>query len=247
MQILTHQSMAWVAIVYVALVLGVDTLASQDVVWLIDWERSFDWKPAHVYLWLSQHLPFRYMEYFAWLRHGDIQRFEVFKFVFWLLIPVLFCLPRMDWRWLTIRSWSGVDGLLLVLLALGGMVAMFIIPEVPALRKQYPGMGLLPTDMKLDYLISKLFWVLSWLVGWEFLHRYVLLRAGHWLWPGWGWLIVPISEVLYHLQKPLLEAVGMFGLSIILTQWTLRRQNMLMPFLVHLLIELELLLFVLFN
>jgi hypothetical protein len=232
-------------VAYVALVLLVDTLASQNVQWLIDWEQ-FDWKPTHAYAWLVQALPGIPREYIAWMRNGDLHRFEVFKFVFWLLIPFIFCLPRMDWRWIGWRHWYSADLAVLLGLALCGMVAMLLIPEFQSLRSKYPSMSVLPLDMKLDYLGSKLFWVLSWLVGWEFLHRYVLLRASFELSPRWGWWLVPISEGLYHLQKPLLEAGGMVVLSIILTQWAMRRQNLLLPFLVHFLIEVELLLFVLF-
>ena len=233
-------------IAYVALVLGVDTLASQDVVWIIDWHQ-FDWKPAHVYNWLVQQLPGIPREYISWLRHGEINRFEVFKFIFWLLIPFLFCLPRMDWGWLGWRHWYSVDLAVILVLALAGVVAMLLIPEFQSLRSRYPSMSILPWDMKLDYLSSKLFWVLSWLVGWEFLHRYVLLHAATQISPRWGWWLVPLSEGLYHLQKPLLEAGGMVILSIILTRWAMHRQNLLLPMLVHFIIELELLMFVLFN
>ena len=242
---MTRSMMAMLAIVYVAIVLVVDTLASQDVVWIIDWHQ-FDWKPTHVYSWLAQYLPPDFMRVFGWLRHGDIQRFEVFKFIFWLLLPLLVCLPWMDWDWLGWRSWRAIDWVMVLGLALAGMLAMLLIPEVPELRRRYPGMSMLPLDYKLEYLASKTFWILSWLVGWEFLHRYVLLRAGNRLWPGWGWMIVPLSEGLYHLQKPLLEAAGMVVLSVILTQWALRRHSLLLPLLVHLIIEIELLLFLLF-
>lgn len=242
---MTRSIAAVVAIAYVAVVLAVDTLASQDVVWLIDWQQ-LDFKPAQMYSWLAQYLPPALMESLAWLRNGDLQRFEVFKFLFWFLVPLLFCLPRLDLKWFGWGRWQTTDLVLLLALALAGMLAMLLIPEVPSLRQRYPGMSLLPLDYKIDYLISKLFWVLSWLLGWELMHRYVMLRASQRLWPAWGWLLVPLSEGLYHLQKPLLEAGGMVLLSLILTQWALRRQNLLLPFLVHLIIEIELLLFLLF-
>ncbi len=243
---MSRSLMAIAACVYVALVLTVDTLASQDVIWLIDWHQ-FDWKPADVYRWLTGQLPGLPREYVSWLRHGDLNRFEVFKFIFWFLVPFLFCLPWMDWRWIGWRQWASADVAIVCALALLGMVAMLLIPEFQSLRSRYPSMSILPLDMKLDYLGSKLVWILSWLIGWEFLHRYLLLRASVRLAPNWGWLLVPLSEGLYHLQKPLLEAAGMVALSVILTQWTLRRRNLVLPLLVHLLIELELLLFVLFN
>lgn len=242
---MTKSLAAMLAIVYVAAVLVVDTLASQDVVWIIDW-RQFSWNPTHVYSWLAQYLPPDFLQAFAWLRHGDYQGFDVFKFIFWLLVPLLACLPWLDWHWLGWRQWRAGDWAIVFALALAGMLTMLLIPEVPALRQRYPGMSMLPLDFKLDYLAGKMLWILSWLIGWEFLHRYVLLRAGTRLWPGWGWLIVPLSEGLYHLQKPLLEAAGMVVLSVILTQWTLRRSSLLLPLLVHFIIEIELLLFLLF-
>ncbi|MDX1496412.1 MAG: hypothetical protein R3352_02550 [Salinisphaeraceae bacterium] len=245
MSLFSPRKAGWLAVAYVAAVLIVDTLASQDIVFVIHWHQ-FDWKPTHVYRWLAQFLSADNLQYFSWLRHGDYQRFEVFKFVFWFLIPFIACLPWMAWRWFGWRQWRAADWALVFALALAGMLAMLLIPEVESLRQRYPGMSMLPLDIKLEYFVSKLFWIVSWLIGWEFLHRYVLLRAGMRLWPGWGWIIVPLSEGLYHLQKPLLEAAGMLGLSIILTQWTLRRGGLLLPLLVHLIIEIELLLFLLF-
>lgn len=242
---MTRSTGAMLAIAYVAAVLLVDTLASQGVIWIVDWHQ-FDWKPTHAYSWLAGFLPAEYLQAFAWLRHGDLQDFEVFKFVFWLLIPLLVCLPWMDWRWLGVRQWRGGDWAMVFGLALAGMLAMLLIPEVPALRQRYPAMSMLPLDFKLEYLSSKLLWIVSWLIGWEFLHRYVLLRAGMRLWPGPGWLIVPLSEGVYHLQKPLLEAAGMVVLSVILTQWAMRRGSLTLPLLVHFIIEIELLIFLLF-
>jgi membrane protease YdiL (CAAX protease family) len=64
-------------------------------------------------------------------------------------------------------------------------------------------------------------------------------------WPRYGWLLVPLAEGVYHLQKPWPEMLGMVAFSLIATQWTLRRDNMLLPLLVHLAIEIELVAFML--
>ena len=48
-----------------------------------------------------------------------------------------------------------------------------------------------------------------------------------------------IIEGLYHLQKALPEMGGMVVFSLIVTPWSMRRRNLLLPFLAHLLIELE--------
>jgi membrane protease YdiL (CAAX protease family) len=86
-------------------------------------------------------------------------------------------------------------------------------------------------------------WNASWLIGWEFMHRYMLLGAAQKAAPHWGWLLVPLSETLYHLQKPPIEMLGMLALSVVLTLWCMKRGNWLLGFLVHLIIEVELLIF----
>ena len=50
--------------------------------------------------------------------------------------------------------------------------------------------------------------------------------------------MVPLCETIYHLQKPLLEAGGMAVFSLLLTWWTMKRRNMLLPFVAHLYIEI---------
>ena len=70
------------------------------------------------------------------------------------------------------------------------------------------------------------------------MHRYFLLRPVMHRFPRYGWLIVPLCETIYHLQKPLLEAGGMAVFSLLLTWWTMKRRNMLLPFIAHLYIEI---------
>ena len=61
--------------------------------------------------------------------------------------------------------------------------------------------------------------------------------------------IIPALEGGYHViqQKPLLECLGMTALSVALTLWTLRRKNSLLPFLGHLIIEVELVAYLFFS
>jgi len=147
---------------------------------------------------------------------------------------------RLDWGYFGLKRWKRSDYYLLLGLAVTGVAVMLIIPHVPALRQIYPSVRGRSAQAKWGFVSAQLVWTFSWLLGWEFLHRYVLLRPAAALWPRLGWLLVPLSEGVYHLQKPLIEAGGMVLLSIVLTQWTVRRRNMLLPFLVHLVIEVAL-------
>ena len=211
----TRRRALWVA-VYVAVVLGVDTLAAQRVQFVIDWR---------MFLWVSS------------------SGFDWFKFVTWFAIPFAAALPWLDLHALSFKRWKRMDLWLLAGLAGVGAVAVIIIPLLPGVRDIYPGYGVLPAADKQAFAVRHMIWVFSWLIGWEFLHRYTLLRA----WDAWlprvGWLIVPLSEGLYHLQKPLLEALGMVLFSLVLTYWARKRRNVLLPFLAHLIIEIELLIF----
>ncbi len=114
-----------------------------------------------------------------------------------------------------------------------GLAALALVPLVPALREAYPGMADWSADAKWAYAWRYAVWTASWLIGWEFLHRYALLRAVDARWPRWGWLIAPLFETAYHLQKPLLEAGGMLALGLCLTFWAKRRRNIMLPLLVH--------------
>ena len=203
---------------YVALVLGIDVLASQDVRFPFAWRVLLHFRPGG---------------------------FDVYKFVAWFVIPFLACLPHLDKHAFTFKRWERKDAYILAGLVAVGAVAVVVIPFIPGVSQLYRGYGHLSAAEKQDVAFWYLSWTASWLVGWEFLHRYLLLRSwDRWL-PRVGWLIVPISEGVYHLQKPLIEALGMAALSVVLTLWARKRNNVLLPFLVHLAIELELLAFLL--
>lgn len=206
------------AAAYVMLVLGVDALATQDVRVPFAWRLVLQFQP---------------------------RGFDVFKFAAWFVIPFLFALPHLDLHAFTFKRWRRVDLYLLAGLLAAGALAVILIPRIPGVRETYRGYGHLSLQQKHSFLFCHLMWTASWLIGWEFLHRYVLLRPWDRSLPRAGWLIVPVSEGLYHLQKAPLEALGMVALSVVLTLWTRKRQNILFPFLVHLAIELELLAFLL--
>jgi hypothetical protein len=209
----------WIAVFvigYVAAVLAVDTLAVHGVTWPVHW-GMFHW--------------------IGW--HGA----DLFKLVFWLVVPFVISIPWMDWGYFGVSRWRRVDLYLLAGLVVIGAIAVLIIPMFPSLRAWYPGLGRASASAKWHYALFTVVWTLSWLAGWEFLHRYFLLTNLSAVWPRFGWILIPISEGAYHLQKPLLEAGGMVALSVILTLWALQRRNTLLPFVVHLSIELELLAF----
>lgn len=187
------------------------------------------------------------------LNETIFDRFDLFKFAFWLLVPVALCWKNMDWRYLVCARWTKWDALFVGGLALIGMGAMFLIPLVPELRQFYPSLSDWSVEARIHFFLTRLVWIASWLVGWEFMHRYFLLRLVQraplesglppFRLAQWGWLAVPFFETAYHLQKASLEAVGMFAFSVVLTLWCLKRGNWLLAFLVHLIIEVELLIF----
>ena len=214
---------------YVFIVLAVDVLALYGD-GLINW-RVFQWSPAAPWLALRITPP-------EWARTLPIRQIDLFKFTFWFLIPVVICARHMEWRWFSLRNWKRNDWLLLVIMLVLGGVAVGSIPFIPSLKSTYPGLSGTNTSRNHVYFIAYLLWTASWLPGWEFMHRYFLLRTVMQRFPRFGWLIVPLCETIYHLQKPLLEAGGMAVFSLLLTWWTMKRRNMLLPFVAHLYIEI---------
>ena len=217
------------AVAYVFVALAVDTLAVYDIQWPLKWS-VFQWRPESFWRVLGATPP-------DWMRLSPINRFDLFKFMFWFVIPFAVCLRGMEWRWFSPRDWKRNDWLLLGAMVVLGSLAVASIPFIPALRNAYPGMSHLPADMRWTSLFAYLLWTASWLPGWEFMHRYFLLRVVIHRFPRYGWLLIPVSETLYHLQKPLLEAGGMAVFSLLLTFWAVKRRNLLLPFIAHLYIE----------
>lgn len=214
-------------ITYVAAVLTLDTLADHAVSWPFDWSL-FHWQPV------------------AWMQSAWLNRIDLFKLIFWLVIPFLFSLRTMEWSWLSPRGWKRNDWFLLGGLLIVGGIAIVCVKFIPTLHAIYPGMSHYPLETRLVYSISYLLWIASWLPGWEFMHRYFLLRVAMKRLPNYGWLLIPIFETVYHLQKPLLEAGGMAVFSLLLTWWCVKRRNLLLPFFAHLYIEVALLLALVF-
>lgn len=204
------------AIGYTAAVLTVDTLAVHDVRTPITW-RMFSWHSG--------------------------SGADLFKLAFWFIVPFAISLWRFDWGWFGVARWKWMDVAVLCALVLICALAVLAIPLFPSLRNTYGSLSHLTASAKWSFALHQIIWTFSWLAGWEFLHRCFLLRPLGARWPRWGWAIVPFFEFVYHLQKPLIEAFGMAAFSAILTPWALRRRNVLLPFLAHLAIELELIAF----
>lgn len=182
---------------------------------------------------------------YGWLRADMLRQFDLFKFTFWLLIPLLFSIRRMDWGWFGLRRWKRVDRWLVAGCLAAGFVAILAIPWFPSLRNEFPSLRHLPGTQKGAIFMGMMVWNLAWLPGWEFLHRYVLLRALDRRWPRYGWIMISVFETLYHLNRPLMAA-GMAVFSVAATLWTRKRRNAILPFLVHFAIEIALWAFILF-
>lgn len=228
----------YLIIAYVVLVLGIDTLASLPCSWPFDWS-VFHWRVDTPWHLLSLVPP-------DWTRLRVIRSFDLYKFLLWFVVPFCCSLRHMEWSWFSIRTWKRRDWMLLLFMMLAGGVAVLSVQVFPSLKAQYVSLAHLPLRERFLYGLAALSWTASWLVGWEFLHRYVLLRAAAQKFPRFGWFIVPISEVVYHLQKPPLEAAGMAVFSILLTWWSLKRRNLLLPFIAHLFVEVFLIAALLF-
>jgi membrane protease YdiL (CAAX protease family) len=212
-------SAAWIAIAYVAIVLIADTML------------------VHPPSALSR------LCFMLRVRVGGA---DLFKFTLWFIIPFIICLVRgMDWGALGVSRWKKVDWAILAGVAGVGVIVMLCIPLFPSVRGIYPSLSHLSAATKMNFFMQQLVWTLSWLIGWEFMHRYYLLRRVQTAWPKWGWLIIPLSEGLYHLQKPPVEAALMVAFSLIATVIVMRRKNILLPLLAHFLIEIELIAFML--
>ena len=214
---------------YALAVLTIDTLALCNVRTVIDWR----W----VYLVID------WGRFSFKLANG----FDVYKFVAWFAIPFACCLPGMDWGSLGIKRWERRDAVILAALAGLGLIGVLAIPFIPALSGTFPSLGEHSWAEKSRYAYHYLSWTFSWILGWEFLHRYFILRHTQRRWPRYGWLIVPVIEGVYHLppQQSFAMAFGMVVFSLLLTPWAVRRRNVLLPFLAHLIVELELLVFIL--
>ncbi|MCB0333699.1 MAG: hypothetical protein KDD55_09395, partial [Bdellovibrionales bacterium] len=173
--------------------------------------------------------------------------FDPYSFFAWFVVPflVLLVFGKIDFQWFSLKRAQKVDFVIFLGIILIGALAISLIPLFPSLSSYYESYGERALDFKLLYAKRHLIWLSCWLFPWEFLTRYVLLKSSVKLNSRWGWLFVPLFELGYHLIKPWPEAVGMLFFSLFLTIWTMRRKSLMPAFIAHLIIELELLAFLL--
>lgn len=208
---------ALLAVLYACAALLADALATQGVQVPIDWT---------ILIWRNSN------------------HFDFFKFTFWLLLPFLVCLHGLDWGWYGLKRWARLDWWILIAGLMVGAAAIVVASLEPSLQRVYGGIAYASAQEKWTFVEEQLIWTFSWLLGWEFLHRYFLPKALAHNLPRRGgvaaMILIPCSEGLYHLQKPLLEAGGMVLFSLASTWWVLRRRNALLPLIIHLAIECQL-------
>jgi hypothetical protein len=209
-----HTAYAIMMLLYAVFALTVDSLATNHTRWVIDWS-IFYWR----------------------LKNG----FEMSTAILWLGIPVLLMWRDLDLRVFTFGRWKKTDAWLLIALMLAGACGVYLIKFIPVLNQYYQPQSHLSSAMKWSYALSNLIWLSSWLIGWEFLHRVFLMQYLQAVLGKIGPCFIPGFEFLFHLQKSIPEAIGMLLLSIVLTWWSYKRKNVLLPFLAHLSIEVTLL------
>ena len=212
----TNKTYAIMMVVYAVFALTADSLSTDHSHWLINWAR-FYWR----------------------FKSG----FEMSTAILWLGIPVLLMWRDIDIRVFTFARWKKIDAWLLLALILLGACGVCLIKFIPVLNQYYQSQSHLSASMKWSYAIDNLIWLSSWLIGWEFLHRVFLMRYLQVVLGRIGPCFIPAFEFIFHLQKSIPEALGMLLLSIVLTYWTYKRKNVLLPFLAHLSIEITLLVY----
>jgi membrane protease YdiL (CAAX protease family) len=208
------------ALFYAIFALTIDSISTIHLKWGIDW-GIFYWQ----------------------LKNG----FEVSTFILWFAIPFVFTYKSIDWKYFGVSRLKKSDIYFVILLSILGMIAVLSIKFFPSLRSFYPSMAFQNASAKLNWALYKMIWNMSWLTGWEFLHRYVLLTCFEKAFPKKGWFGVCLIEFVFHFQKAFLEAIGMLIFSVIVTYWAYKRKNIILPFFSHLLIESFLLLLILFE
>ena len=243
----THEpspARAWLRRAWIPAVL---LLAYAIAVHALDLAATLGWRSPIDFRWFrwtfgstAQHVVARDGATIAFFRMPPV---DAFKLVVWFALPMLFCLPRFDRTWFGFGRWKRIDVWALLGIGVVGLGAMLLVAVTPGLRNYYYSLRGMDLALQAQYTIWSLAYILSWLVGWEFLHRYALLTRLDAAWPRYGWLLIPVLEGAYHVLKHPLEIVGMVAFSIILTAWARRRRNTLLPFLAHFLIEVELVLF----
>ncbi len=168
--------------------------------------------------------------------------FDWYKFVMWLVVPFLVTLLRTERVAYSLRA-TRCEWWLLGVITLGSCAAMSVVATTSELSAVYLGAASGDRNQRWSNASRQLLWTLSWLPGYEFMLRRVLLQRANALGLG-SVALVAVLEFVYHLQKPLLEAFAVLFFSVGLSVWTRRRPASVLPLLAHLSVELVLIGFV---
>lgn len=174
------------------------------------------------------------------------ENFDLYKFIFWLVLPFFLFNKFIDFKWLSFKYWQKHDYIVFFLFCILCLSSLIFVILSPTLRMYYPSIGMIPYKQKVFFFFQQFFWIISWLPGWEFLNRHLLLRACRQISNEYGWFFVPIVETLYHIYKAMLEILGMFIFSLIACMWSLKKENNLMALMCHFIIEVGLIFLLLF-
>jgi hypothetical protein len=209
---------AWKWIFFALMLYGLDALVTWDLDFLFRWGR------------LSLILPGGF----------DFSAFSIF-----FLLPLAANRFKFPFRYYLPPGMGRREVLGVVAGVLLAAIVIFLSFHSDSVRKFYSGLSGArgKTGSGWGRFGFQLVWVLSWLPGYEFLHRHVLLKRFAPLAGGRGWLLVPALEFIFHLQKPLLEAAGAAAFGLIATWWTKKTDNGGVAFLMHFWIELVFLVF----
>ena len=179
---LSGKLVASFALLYVVIVLIVDTLAVRGVDVPIRWAMFHTNVEMSVLEAILGRAP-----------APEWSHFDTYKFAAWLLIPLVLSLYTFDFGYFSVFRWRKSDLAILAVLSIFGIGAVAMIPLFPSLSAIYNGLGDQPSDIWFAYATGNLLWMFSWLVGWEFMLRYFLLRK---VVDGFGrhaWLMIPLS------------------------------------------------------
>ena len=212
---------------YVAAVLFIDAMASAGDDSVIYWSR-FQWTLGGLANGLSLGPPWDWRV---------LSIFDLYKALFWLVLPLAWSLPRLERSWFSWRRLEKTDRIMLAVFCGMGLAGVMATRFIPSLAAVYPRGQFEGFRDRLLWAGMMGCWWLSWLPGWELLHRYVLLRAASRLFPKWGWVLIPVSETAYHLVKPWPETLGMAVFSVLATRYVLARRNLIAPLTAHFAIE----------
>lgn len=171
--------------------------------------------------------------------------FDGFKFIFWFVIPSLFVFKANKFKINFPKKINRIDLSVFVAVIVIGLIAILTIPSIEVLKDYYVVKVKLSDSQRLEFLKRNTMWIISWALGWEVLFRSFLFNSFDQSNQKMALWLFPLFEGLYHFQKPFPEIIGMVLFSFFLTYWTIKRKHVLYAIVFHLIIEFELIFFLL--